>query len=326
MTSSPSTLNDLLAENLRYAPEYGDGLSNHLPMALYALQRLGAPPERLAALFESHAGKLSPRAAPQAPAAAWQEQFGRPDAFEALAAHFDAAIGREGVQPVVRQALPLLMPGVGAAAFHGLIRTAYALQAGHEREIAAALAYWACRHLPLAAPAGTGAPLAPADWLGALGTALAGCKPTGRLIFDRMQAVAATEAYSRLAGTVHVHAGTLAQLAAIATQRYLASRNFTVLHLVTSCHAMRLLLPLTESPLQAVRHYAAAYAAGFIASGIAPSRPAMDVEPLAWSQIVPRAIASEDEHVIKLVDSCSEEARVYGDTAYRQAASLAVAA
>ena len=42
------------------------------------------------------------------------------------------------------------LPGVAAAAFHGLIRTAHAVQSGHAGEVAAALAYWAWRWQPLA--------------------------------------------------------------------------------------------------------------------------------------------------------------------------------
>ena len=34
-------------------------------------------------------------------------------------------------------------PGIGAAAFHGAIRTAYALESASRTELAHALAYWA---------------------------------------------------------------------------------------------------------------------------------------------------------------------------------------
>ena len=47
--------------------EYGNGLSNHLPMAALALHRLGAPPARLQAWAEAYAAQLEP--AP--PAQAW---------------------------------------------------------------------------------------------------------------------------------------------------------------------------------------------------------------------------------------------------------------
>ncbi len=69
---------------------------------------------------------------------------------------------------------------------------------------------------------------------------------------------------------------TLAQLATLAARLYAASDNFTVLHLVTSAHAMRVLLPwLDEGDVtEALGHYWLAYAAGHAASGIADSAAA----------------------------------------------------
>ena len=40
---------------------------------------------------------------------------------------------------------------VGAAAFHGPIRAAYAVAAGHSHELADALAYWAAAGIPAGA-------------------------------------------------------------------------------------------------------------------------------------------------------------------------------
>ena len=57
---------------------------------------------------------------------------------------------------MLSQVLRVLMRGCGAAAFHGLIRTSYAVQASHTRELADALAHWACRHRVLGdAPSGS---------------------------------------------------------------------------------------------------------------------------------------------------------------------------
>ena len=42
-----SALANLLTESAIYAPEYGGGLANHLPMALVALDQMGATPNQL---------------------------------------------------------------------------------------------------------------------------------------------------------------------------------------------------------------------------------------------------------------------------------------
>ncbi len=44
-----------------------------------------------------------------------------------------------------------------------------------------------------------------------------------------------------------------------------------------------------------------------------------------WDQIIHTAITSDDEHVVKLVDSCREEEQAYGGDEWRHAASRAVA-
>ena len=90
----------------------------------------------------------------------WLALRGQTDAFAPLRATFAAALARDGRDAVLRAALPALLPGVAAAAFHGVIRTAHAVEAAHDGELAAALAYWAWRWQPLApAPRGAALPV-----------------------------------------------------------------------------------------------------------------------------------------------------------------------
>ena len=103
---------------------------------------------------------------------------------------------------------------------------------------------------------------------------------------------------------------------------YLRSRNFTVLHLITGTHAMRILLPYFDDPLLAVRHYAVAFAAGVAASGIDPNAAGLPVIVRPWEALIAAACNVDDEHVIKLVYGCREEFLATGDDRYRSAASL----
>lgn len=326
---SQAVLNELLDIGQRYAPEYQGGLSNHLPMALVALQRLGAHGERLREFFERYVAKLGLAPRRGQALADWQERLGHVDAYADLHETFRGRLERDGAPALLREVLPRLWPGVGAAAFHGLIRTAYGVEQRHAGETAAGLAYWACRHLPIAAPPSILPALAdPAAWAGALADALGDLRIEGGLIFERMRAVARTEAFARQAGRLPIGDGTLAALADFAAQRYVATRNFTVLHLVTSAHATRLLLPFADDRDAALRAYAAAFAAGCIASGIALDTPAPPAAqpPAPWPALSERAVASNDDHVIKLVYSARAEAEVYGDGARRHAAALVLGA
>lgn len=325
---SDAVLHELLTTGLRYAPEYRGGLSNHLPMALVALQRLGAGEDRLRQFFERYALRLSLGPTGGVAPEDWQARLGKAAAYADLRAGFEQRLRADGADATLQAVLPVLMEGVGAAAFHGLIRTAYGAAVGHEGELAAALAYWASRHLPLPAPAAAAPVQAePLRWLAALAAEVE-LRAGAGLIYEQMRAVARQPAFERHAQALVIDDGTLARLADFAAARYAASRNFTVLHLVTSAHAMRVLLPwLRQATLRAaaLRAYVRAFAAGAVASGIALDAPPLPAPPLDWSAIAARARASNDDHVIKLVHSCREEAAVYGDGARRQAAALAAA-
>lgn len=298
------SLAGLLDAGARFDAEYRRGLSNHLPMALVALQRLGADDTRLGAFAANYAQRLE--AAPAAetwPAGdAWPRRLGDRAAWPAYRALFGDWLQHEGADAVLRQALPVLAPGCGAAAFHGLIRTAYAVQAGHGGELVDGLAYWACRYLPLD-----------------------GTLPgTDRgLIFEQMQRAAAAPGFEAAVHAVPLDDGTLQRLSRHAALLYAGSGDFTVLHLLTSCHALRVLLPFVDQPLQLVGAFivaqvAAARACAAVAGAMADTLP--------WQALVAAALATDDEHLVKLVDCCREEERAYGGDAWQRAASRAVQA
>jgi hypothetical protein len=146
------------------------------------------------------------------------------------------------------------------------------------------------------------------------------------LIFQLVADVAATPGFAATASNLRPTSATLRDLAALAGRRYLGSRNFTVLHLVTSCHRLRLLMPYLDQPERALRHYALAFGAALIASGAALDVAARRVEQLAWGELSAHASRSANDHVIKLVYTCLSESQAYGDDSYRQIAPRAVGA
>lgn len=306
----------LLQEGAAFDAEYGNGLSNHLPMALVALQRLGADDARLQAFARAYRPRLdaSPPTAGWPAGDAWPSRLGERAAWPIYRDLFAQWLAHEGAADVLAQVLPRLMQGVGAAAFHGLVRTASALPTGQAQELADALAYWACRWLDLGHSRARGRAADPARLLPRLPVAAGGA----RLIFERMAAAAALPAFVQTVAQLRVDASTLPRLAELAATLYARSGDFTVLHLVTSAHAMRVLLPFVEEPLPAVRAYWRAFAAGVAATDLEPE----ELAPLsAWERIIEFALASDDEHVIKLVDTCREETAAYGGDAWQRAAS-----
>jgi hypothetical protein len=319
-----TALHTLLDANLALPPEYRDQLSNHLPMALHALHGLGADAARLHEFFGRYAQRFGDRCAPQpSPAVTdWARLIGQPEAYAALRASFEAALHEQGRDAVLGTAVPLLVTGVGGAAFHGLIRTGHAIEAGHDGELAAALAYWGWRWMPLAAAPAAGAALDADDWTAALMQKSAGWRSPAGLISRRMQDAQHSPAYQALAGRLRFAPDTLARLSAFAARRYAQTGNFTVLHMVTASRALRVVTPwLGAAPPAPV---AQAFAAAWLASG-AGAAVAQAAPPRTWPEVVALALASDDDHVVKLVHACGDEAQVHGNGPWLAAATRATA-
>lgn len=323
-----TVLESLLDAGVQFDAEYAGGLSNHLPMALVALHALGAPDARLRAYATGYRARLSAAAPPGVwPAGEpWQGRFGDPAAYPAYRSLFGQWLLHEPAQAVLPQVLPALLRGCGAAAFHGLIRTAYAVEAGHTGELVDGLAYWACRHLALP----TGAPIEAAEdephaVLQGLWRALAGWRSGERLVVQRMRDAARQPAFAPHAARLRIGSATRERLTREALRLYAHSGNFTVLHLVTACDALRRLLPFVDDHAAVLRDFWSAYAAGAASVGALAAQPGLP--GLAdWQSLAADAVASDDEHVIKLVHSCRELDRLYGWDECRQAAARALAA
>ncbi len=325
-------LHALLDANLRQPPEFRDQLTNHLPMALHALHCLGASPQRMQDFYNSYSQRFHGRPGPLAAALSkphtldWRALRGQADAYPALLAYFNDLVAREGALGSLRQSIPDLMPGVAAAAFHGAIRTAHAVQAGHDQELAAALAYWAWRWQALETPPAPDALLGLDAWAPRLVQESVGWRSSGPLISIRMADASQSTIFAGLAGALAPAenlATRIGQLAGLAVDRYVASPNFTVLHMVTGLRALRTLLPWAEDSVHAqallARNFVAAYMAALVKPLVAPPF----ATPHPWDAVIAAAIDSGDDHVVKLVHACREEAAVYGEGNYLRAATLA---
>src|SRR4051794_63159 len=144
-------LKPLLARAREYHPEYGGGLCNHLPMALIALDRMGASPARLQRYATEYVKHMEPAPEPGAgiDQSDWQEWLGEADAYADYLGFFRREVARLNIRAALRAYLPTLARGLAAAAFHPPIRTAFGVIGDNPEEVAVGLAYWASRYLPL---------------------------------------------------------------------------------------------------------------------------------------------------------------------------------
>ncbi|WP_428506332.1 questin oxidase family protein [Roseateles sp.] len=333
--SSSSQLHAWLDRSLAFPPEYGQQLSSHLPMALQALHSLGADEARIESFFASYTERFEGRRSQSEGRVLpdWQAALGRYEAFADLRHSFAAALAEQGCDALLRQVLPVLLPGVSAVAFHGAIRTAHALESSHAVELASALAYWACRWQVLPAPAAGPASLRQQEgWSQALVDGAKSWRSEAPLIFLRMEAATQTPLYAELAHGLAPAASLeqrLAEFAHLALTYYLDSANFTVLHMITGLRALRLLLPWLPETLRsdpaAQDLLGEAFVAAYMAGRVQPRSTAKALArtaDLSWSELAEAATQARDDHTIKLVHACHEEMAVYGDARYLQAAAL----
>jgi hypothetical protein len=329
-TSPP--LHELLDANLLLPSEYQAQFTNHLPMALHALHSLGASPERLREFFAVYARRF--RGGTQEnvvrrslfPVADWLRLRGQEDAFPSLLAYFNRMVASQGMEVALHIALPNLMPGVAAAAFHGVIRTAHAVQAAHAGELATALAYWAWRWQPLTAPP-VGNPLIGFDsWAKLLIEQASGWHSDGQLISIRMNEASQSRAYVALAGAL-MPAATIetriADLAQLAVDRYVLRPNFTILHMITGLRALRTLLPWIQDSENLQATVVHCFVAAYLAARVTTTDPVIIPKAKSWSEVIKVALTSDDEHLVKLVHACRDEAAKYGDGQYLIAATMA---
>ena len=319
-----------LDRSLRFDAEYGERLSNHLPMLLVALHRLGATEVQLAKASTRYSTRLHAMPPLQAWAAgdAWRVPLGDPAAWPRYRDLFSTWLQEEGAREMLRQVLPALLPGCGAAAFHGLIRAAYAVAAAHRAELAHALAYWACRWLDLglqdSAALGGAGQTEPAPLLAAAAALPGVGTSASSYIVEGLHHAAEQPGFAAALAPLRLDEQTLPRLARHAARLYASSGNFTVLHLVTSAWALRVLMPFVDEPAPALAAYWRAYGAG-VASVAARLTVTRAPAPLPWPQMVQAALASDDEHLVKLVHACQQEQQAHGGADdWQRAATRAV--
>ena len=256
------------------ADEYGGGLSNHGPMAVDALTRLGAVDE------------VRP----------WAARYSRRlDPFDGPVPVVDLD---EPWEAVVRREVPGLVRGAVSEAGHGAIRTAHAVAMLAEAdtpprrmELARALSYWRRTYDEIeAGPPVIGA-TSVRDALGSVAS-LSPPPPGLGLISDRVRAL----------GPVPVFDASLDAVVDAAAGALLASRpssTIALVHAVTTPVALSVLAPFAPG----VEREAWLVAAALIAGYADALDPVVDGE-VDVDDAVGRAVESGDEHAIKLAAAC----------------------
>jgi hypothetical protein len=315
-------LDDALSVFAATAPQFGRyGLSNHGPMVAEVLSHLGrgdAIGEWVAA-YQERLDPAPPPAEKPLSEDAWPHALGDSDRFNEWLALFEVEIADRPVAAVVQEWVPRLVPGTVGAATHGLIRTAHALRGLTEAdtparrlEVAIGLAHWASQYQELPGPplliGHQDVPDALADL-----PYLPEETPEEFLITRRVAHVAdISDEFEQAVASLGWSGNGLGLLDALAVggaRAYLRNAPqspIALIHAITAPLALELVLPWLAAEdrdaalgyaWQAVASIHVAYALD--RSGSLPE----DAETASAEELVDRALASGDEHAIKVTEA-----------------------
>ncbi|MEI8610925.1 questin oxidase family protein [Enterovibrio sp. Hal110] len=296
---------ELIRKSHGFGPTFGPRFSNHLPMAITAMQRLGASPAQLEKEYQRAADHLAPLGeALGVDTPALGEKTHNADFVE----YYRSMLGKLGTEETLRRILPSLLPGISAGAFHGVIRLAYALESQDIDELSHALAYWSSGFTPLG-DLTFQQDLSPEDDLNQALSVFHDHIYRKGIIIDHVEELVTLEKYQAIAS--QPDSLSLEVVARIVLTQYSASDDFTLLHGVTGFQALLSLLPFIEDQDAALHYFWQAYvAAACTAEYREPhSNEKLHSDVIAdWSHWFEQALETENDHTIKLTYSC---ARLY---------------
>lgn len=327
---------DLINSYKDLGPEYGPQLANHLPMALYALHEIGASHARVAQFATSHIkarGLKAPQAVPVNRASAisvdehnWASALGTHNHYDAYQKYFQTQLKTNGRDLLLANHLDVLMAGISASTFHGLIRASYGLISDNDSELINGLALWADCHLPLTSHKlqTTNSGLSLSDSFNAarqlqVQGAWPKLKAGSPNIFTKMQAVIQAPAFDTLIRQPFNHSIGLTELQDIALNFFESEKGFTSLHGVTATHAFRSMFNHASDPDKALIHMSRAMLVAYISVGcpelsyIDPNAQLSEADIAADLKVIQ---GSNNDHAIKLAYSACEEYKDTGRSAY----------
>jgi Questin oxidase-like len=308
-------LSELLDANARFDLA-ARGTTNHCPMALVALAEMGASPARLQAFFDMWERKYALSAPPIdviIPRHEWAGYLGERAAFGALRLCFQHWIADAGPFPVITAVLQEVPFAPATEAFHALIRLAYGIEAAHMGEIASGLASLIASHLPIDVSLDENRTADSVDaGLDHIAMALSGLVFPRSSITSRLQAVTTDVRFGRAILAPPTEVSLLDDLARATIGAYWRTPDFTLLHTVTATRAARIIFSQLQVAL--VRQLLPSLWVALCAAYATVGRPAdaiadIPVLDIDWSDVCRMAVASNDDHVIKMTYTCLCEDR-----------------
>lgn len=325
-----SALDQALSTLSPFGPTLRNGLSSHAPMVAEVLSRRHRP-DAISAWIEAYRPQLCPWPAqvasiPTREGVAWRSCLGQSERVADWRVYIARDLEGDPLSTGVERWVARLAPGACADATHGLIRTAHAVAAAARRttperrgEVADAIAIWAAsyRELP-EGPRESARRLEPGVAIEEISRLPEASRRPLTTIVDALEdlrdfppfgTILQLTALPRDADTaIDAMAEAFARVFVSNARDALTSIVFA--HGVTSVVALRSLLPhLHPATTDLVVRYAwQAACALYVALGThAPGARSTETCVASADGLFDRAVATGDDHAVKLVDACLRE-------------------
>ncbi|MFT7619645.1 MAG: hypothetical protein ACI97A_003301 [Planctomycetota bacterium] len=307
-----------------YAASFRGGLSNHGPMNAEAMVALGHH-DAVKSWVENYRRRLEKRIAPKKliEKSKWREALGDESRSRDWDRFFERELAEAPWRKVVGLWVPLLAPGIAASGLHGVIRVGHAacslsIKENKVRldELARALGYWAATYLTLPGKYTGVGKLSPTSALKKVEQLPRKARVSHGLITTQLKDLVGFEPFSTVVNLVDPTKGSpnfmsdlLATFSGILINTKASSFDF--LHAVTGAAAIRELLPhVSKAERPAVMAYswqaAAAMFARYGQKGLAADIKT-GTKTETTKVLAKLAVATGDEHSIKLVSACHRE-------------------
>jgi Questin oxidase-like len=357
-SSATGTLDEAYQRLHATGPEFDGWLSNHGPMAAEAMVRRGHAGQ-VHRWLDVYMRRLEEFPRGTGPIGSeWQDALGDPRRIADWTVYFRREVSGQSWRQALETWWPRLLPGVAAAATHGVIRVGHAVRAlmddgedaDHLAELAHGLAYWAARWQPVPGVPAAGPPPATARTedrgrAGAGPTAADALAAVPRIadqsggIGDRLARLAelpdwpAALAAPQIPASAEALEPWLAGLVDAAVLRYLRyghGEGIMLVHSATAPNAVLRTLPVLDrqlwAPSVAASWAATAALTAIYGPGDAAPRAGLPDAPAGErpaEETFARAVEHGDEHVIKFADTATD---VYARTHNTDALAAAIRA
>jgi hypothetical protein len=328
-----------------YGPDLGNGFTNHAPMAIEALCALGRGDTALPWLEKNwgYRGLLQPRGAARHAIADWQGALGNGEAAD-WSAYLADEFAAEPWRAAAGRWIARLLPGIAAAAMHGVIRVGHAVRSLDERvtpqrlaELRDAVGYWAAHYQTLPTARGGETPLPAHEAVLRLGRVPAARQKRGGAITAALGVLAQEPDFAGVIGLLDVSgdpSDVLSDVTETFARVFLTNAEdgmglITFIHGVTGAAALRSLLPLLDDAAgrEAVARLWQADAALYVALGVAPPYAGEVAAPHeSRDALIDRAVATHNEHAIKFTEALLREYAIRPRPVYLAAAAQATRA